>query len=297
MEKVDIYDISSGAWYTQTTTGDPTITDSSANGFPKPRMIGCVVAASALDNTSHHIYMYGGGESYLSGSLEEVWVLSLPMFRWTRVFLHNLGLFGNTCHLAGNRYMLVVGGYRESGGCTEFLAIYDVSELQWVRNYYTNSAYYVPPEIANIVGGTPQGGATVTSPEAGWGSNVEAVFHSQTTGKPSPSTLTPTSPQPKPNIPAILGGVLGGLLGAAAVFFIIRQSLREDASRHHREPHSLPIADPGLGSPQHYDGGSTWNHPVQEIEAGIFRGGAEHRWDTGTWATQSRSPHEDFVDT
>ena len=94
METVDIYDISSGAWFTQTTTGDPTITGSGAYGFSKPRMFGCLVAASAPDNSSHHIYMYHGAAGYFTSALDEVWVLSLPMFRWTRVFASNYGFLG-----------------------------------------------------------------------------------------------------------------------------------------------------------------------------------------------------------
>lgn len=269
MGKVDIYDISSGAWYTQTTTGDPTVTDN--GGFPNPRMIGCVVAASAPDNSSHNIYMYGGGGSYLSGGFDEIWVLSLPMFRWTRVFTGSLPLFGNTCHMAGNKYMLSVGGYREAGGCMVFLGLFDASELQWVPNYQPSIEYYIPPKIASIVGGTSQGGAKVTSPEAGWGSNVEAVFHPQTTGGPPPSNPTSTpSPKTKSKTPAILGGVLGGLLCLGAVLALIlillrRRRQREKAS-HSPKPPALSTAEQGAGS--------TWNHPPQELDAGIFHGGA-----------------------
>ena len=280
MKEVDIYDISSGTWYTQTTTGDSQATGSDVNGFPKPRMIGCTVAASAPDNSSHHIYMYGGGGKYFGDSFDEIWVLSLPMFRWTKVYDGPLGVFGNTCHLNGKRYMLSVGGYREAPGCLTLLWVYDASELQWVDNYYPNAAYYVPVKIASIVGGTSQGGSTVTSPEAGWGTNLEAVFHPGSTGGPpsnstSNSTSNPTStststststpsPQPKANTLAILGGVLGGFLGATAVlsallFFLRQRRLREDTSSR---PKSAGL---GADLPEHYDGESTWNPPLHEM--------------------------------
>ena len=279
MKEVDIYDISSGTWYTQTTTGDPKTTDGDVNGFPKPRMIGCVVAASAPDNSSHHIYMYGGGGEYFGSLFDEVWVLSLPMFRWTKVYGGPFGLLGNTCHLTGERYMLAVGGYREAGGCMTLLGIYDVSELQWVNTYYPNTAYFVPAKIATIIGGTSQGGSTVTSPEAGWGTNLEAIFRSESVGGPSPSNSTsnststsnPTStststpsPQPKPKTTAILGGVLGGLLGitaalSALLFLLHRRRLREDSPRRPKS------AGPGVGFPEYYEGGSIWNLPPQEM--------------------------------
>ena len=83
--KVDIYDISSGGRYTQATTGDLKTKDGDVNGFPKPRMAGCVVAASAPDNSSHRIYMYRGGGKYSGNLFDEVWVLSLPILHWRRV--------------------------------------------------------------------------------------------------------------------------------------------------------------------------------------------------------------------
>ena len=251
MKEVDIYDISSGTWYTQTTTGDPKTTDGDVNGFPKPRMIGCAVAASAPDSSSHHIYMYGGGGTYLGDSFDEVWVLSLPMFRWTKVYDGPLGVFGNTCHLTGKRYMLSVGGYREEAVCGTLLWIFDASELKWVDDYSPNEAYYVSVQIVSVVGGTSQGGSTVKSPEGGWGTNVEAVFHSTSN---------------KTNRSAILGGALGGLLGAAAVLsallFLLRtRRLREGASHH------SDSADTGSDLPEFYDGGSTWNPPPHGMYA------------------------------
>ena len=257
METVDIYDISSGVWYTQNTTGDPATEDGDANGFPKPRMVGCVVAASAPDNSSHHIYMYGGGGRYFGDSFDEVWVLSLPMFRWTQVYGNLVGVYGHTCHLAGERYMLAVGGYR--GGCTDLLDIYDVFELDWVNTYYPNKAYSVPAKIVTIIGGTTRGNATVTSPEAGWGSGLETVFRPRTTSKP---------PQPKSNTPAIAGGVLGGaavVFSALLSFFLLRR-------RRIREEEFLKLAamsstDQGADAPEHYDGEPTWTPFPQEMEA------------------------------
>ena len=193
MENVNIYDISSGVWYNQITTGDPKATGGDVNGFPKPRMFGCVVAASAPDNSSHQIYMYGGSEKYYSDSLDEVWVLSLPMFRWTQVYGDQYGLYGHTCHLTGGRYMLAVGEYR--GICTDLMDIYDVSELEWVNTYYPDKAYSVPAKIALIIGGTSQGNATVTSPEAGWAETLKHSFASEPPASlPNPSPTHLPSP-------------------------------------------------------------------------------------------------------
>jgi hypothetical protein len=59
MDQVNIFDVSTvlnntnstaDGWYTQTITGT----------VPQPRVDFCLVLASAPDNSSHNIYMYGG---------------------------------------------------------------------------------------------------------------------------------------------------------------------------------------------------------------------------------------------
>lgn len=97
MDTIDIFDIASldgggnGTWYKQNTTGD----------IPAPRELFCLVAASAPDNSSHNMcvsccglsatltltggisYLYGGRND--TGMFDQVYVLSLPQFRWTKV--------------------------------------------------------------------------------------------------------------------------------------------------------------------------------------------------------------------
>ena len=292
MEQVDIYDISSGAWYTQNTTGDPKETNKDPNGYPLPRMLGCAVAVSAPDNSSHQIYMHSGAGKLYGESFDDVWVLSLPMFRWKKAYEYEFGFFGHTCHLVGNnRYMLVLSGYREANWCERLVYVYDLSGMKWVDNYYPNTTYTVPQEISTIIGGNLQGGATVTAPEAGWGSNVEALFRTQTSSKPSPSPSTLASPSPSPSatpkpksntpVVTVLGGVLGSLLGVAAVlsgilFFLRRRRLRAAVS--HTKPATLPEADPDAGLSQLYDGRASWN-PAQELDGEVVHREAGHHQD------------------
>lgn len=80
MEMIDIFDIDrgvyggNGGWHSQNTTGD----------IPEPRVDHCLVAASAPDNSSHNIYLYGGraSETFV---YDQIYVLSLPSFHWTKV--------------------------------------------------------------------------------------------------------------------------------------------------------------------------------------------------------------------
>ena len=253
-------------------------------------MLGCAVAVSAPDNSSHQIYMHSGAGKLYGESFDDVWVLSLPMFRWRKAYEASFGFFGHTCHLVGNnKYMLVLSGYREANWCEKFVYVFDLSGMKWVDTYYPNITYTVPQEISTIIGGNPRGGATVTSPEAGWGSNVEALFRTQNSSKPSPSPSTLASPSPSPsatpkpksNTPVILGGVLGSLLGVAAVlsgilFFLRRRSPRAAAS--HTKPAALQEADPDAGLSQLYDGRLSW-HPAQELDSEVVHREAGHRQD------------------
>lgn len=49
MNIVDVYDIATSEWYTQSTSGQ----------FPKYRVNPCAVIAAAQDGSSYNIYMFG----------------------------------------------------------------------------------------------------------------------------------------------------------------------------------------------------------------------------------------------
>ncbi|KAI9770481.1 MAG: hypothetical protein M1839_003196 [Geoglossum umbratile] len=106
MDVVDILDISQApanpekAWYKQSTVGD----------FPSPRMDHCLVLASAQDNSSHNIYMYGGRDNK-GQFFSDVHVLSLPSFTWTQVSTGYGGpRYGHACHVVAQRQLLSYGG-------------------------------------------------------------------------------------------------------------------------------------------------------------------------------------------
>ncbi|KAK4983980.1 hypothetical protein LTR50_006890 [Elasticomyces elasticus] len=108
MDYVDIFDLghlydhgndSTGGWYKQKATGD----------IPPKRAEFCSVLASALDNSSHNIYVHGG-RGPNNKFYDDIYVLSLPSFIWTSVYSGTGSRFGHTCHLVGQRQMLTVGG-------------------------------------------------------------------------------------------------------------------------------------------------------------------------------------------
>src|SRR5690242_12537663 len=108
-DDVDVFDLTSytalesnGAWYSQPTSGD----------IPPARIDSCTVLASAPDNSSHNIYMYGGWDptSETIKYYDDMYVLSLPSFTWVKMFEGESPRYGHTCHLAAGRQLLTIGG-------------------------------------------------------------------------------------------------------------------------------------------------------------------------------------------
>jgi hypothetical protein len=158
LQIVDILDVGSlsnastpdGIWYKQKTTGV----------IPKPRLDACVVVASAPDNSSHNIYMYGGRDG-VGGYYDETWILTIPSFQWKLVHSGTSPRYSMTCHVAGNRQMITTGGSDTSNltsGCdwhTRGVGVLDMSAVAWVSTYNAAAKpYVVPGVIVAMIGGT-----------------------------------------------------------------------------------------------------------------------------------------------
>ena len=57
----------------------------------------------------NHRCMYGGRDAG-NQNFDEIWILSLPSFTWTRVWNGTSPRFAHTCHLAGSRTLFSVDG-------------------------------------------------------------------------------------------------------------------------------------------------------------------------------------------
>lgn len=176
-DDVDVFDLASysstrgnDAWFTQSTSGD----------VPPSRIDFCTVLASAPDNSSHNIYMYGGWDptSNQTRYYDDIYVLSLPSFTWTKMFKGESPRYGHTCHLAAGRQLLTIGGSTQHGNITdscdweaESVGIMDLPSMTWGSVF---TAGYRPYELSNNLiqklGGTAQGNASLIEPVQGWAS-------------------------------------------------------------------------------------------------------------------------------
>ncbi|KAJ5677548.1 uncharacterized protein N7477_003181 [Penicillium maclennaniae] len=104
METVSVYDVDGQKWYLQNTTGE----------VPPQLTQFCSVLASANDGSSHNVYIYGGynGYEYDSVPSDDVYILSLPSFKWIKAYsgttIH--GRSGHRCIKVYPNQMLAIGG-------------------------------------------------------------------------------------------------------------------------------------------------------------------------------------------
>jgi len=240
MSTIDIYDVASGDWYRQPTKDGP-----------GQLTRGCAVVAPAQDRSSFNIYYYGGydGLNQLRSFNDDVWVLSLPSFTWTKVASGSgSGRAGHKCFTPYPDQMLVIGGYTTRPKTVyptclqETIRVFNLTTGTWVNEYdpakWTN--YSVPATVHQKIGGSGTGGATATEPSEGWAATGLAnVFDTPydtskiTTYYPYPSLGAgdPTNPNTPPpsddesggggGVPSFLPPVLGVVLGLMFITMIV----------------------------------------------------------------------------
>jgi hypothetical protein len=96
------------------------------------------------------------GRSPIEG-YDDVWVLSLPQFLWTQVFAGVRPNYGSTCHLVGKKQMLILGGIDGLKSCkdTPVVALYDLTNLKWLRGYFRDDHDFgVPKAVWEWIGGS-----------------------------------------------------------------------------------------------------------------------------------------------
>lgn len=225
MRKVLVYDSGTGSWYAQATTAD-------GSDFPDGRWHFCAVAASAPDNSSHNIYVYGGeSRELVPDALDDMWILSVPSFHWLRVDVDSVPRKSVGCTTVAERYMVTYGGTKPGWGkegdedeCDQEnygLRLFDMSSLAWTSRYEGppsgTHAFTVPKRVFDAIGGNKQGNATQTAPTAGFETPGLASLFQKSRPMSSTSPSLPTdststiSSKKSTNTGAIAGGVGVGL--------------------------------------------------------------------------------------
>jgi hypothetical protein len=152
METVSLYDVDSQEWYIQNTTGD----------VPPQLTQFCSVIASASDGSSHNIYIYGGynGLEYDASPSDDVYILSLPSFKWVKGYSGTAvhGRSGHECIKVYPNQMLAIGGLHvDPTNCIEdgIIVNFNLNTLAFQSTYHPAEwgEYKVPDILTAEIGG------------------------------------------------------------------------------------------------------------------------------------------------
>ncbi|KAL9036718.1 MAG: hypothetical protein Q9180_004135 [Flavoplaca navasiana] len=218
---ITIYDPSDKTWHAQTATGQ----------IPAARSEPCTVGVKG-DNGTYEIFMYGGGNiDGLDGNitltqyqefltLDEVYVLSLPAFRWFKAdYPAQYPRFRHSCNVVGNRQMLSIGGqdptniYNNTFTADPFLqglGIFDLTTMQWSDQYNAEAEPYETPAVVKAwYAANGMSPATWNSPA------VQRLFEDTTS---TGDTDTSASQRSGSNH---TGAIAGGVAGAIATLLLL----------------------------------------------------------------------------
>ncbi|KAE8153896.1 hypothetical protein BDV25DRAFT_168147 [Aspergillus avenaceus] len=224
-EEIDFLDVSS---YKQKASGDT----------PDVRTDFCLVTVSAKDHSSHNIYLYGGKSA--SQIYDQIYILSIPSFTWTKVFEGKSPRFGHTCHdvMSGCDWEIAS------------VAIFDLSTLTWGSIYN---------HLLGVIGGNADGYADLQSPSDGFTDTNIAHFFKQSSGN---NPDNGRSSKDGVGVGTLVGAVVGSVAGAGTIiaflFYLIRRN---------RTKQSCATASHG-GQPEHPTG-IIWRNrdaPTVELE-------------------------------
>ncbi|ORY18722.1 hypothetical protein BCR34DRAFT_660075 [Clohesyomyces aquaticus] len=236
MSRIYLYDIANDKWYTQNASGD----------VPEQRRRFCAGATWVADRSSYNIYFFGGAAIADGPGFGDVYVLSIPSFRWIKFWPRPEDNVGKTfphhsltCDVIENSQMIIMGGTFPNSTDCDVPAIQGQHGLdlgkanqqgaKWALFNPKLTTYQVPPEIVATIGGGPTGGATVLAPTSGWGERDVSVefgraytptartpnrYLPPTTTASANATAPPTTtPGSNSHKKALLGGAIGGAVG------------------------------------------------------------------------------------
>ncbi|KAG0634280.1 hypothetical protein HOY80DRAFT_1140803 [Tuber brumale] len=261
-DTVYVYDIAAGVWYRQPTT-------SNTNIFPQARFGGfCAGAATAPDQTSFTIYIYGGHD--YDGFKEGTWALTMPYFQWLPVGSTGgpeRGRSRTTCHSIGGQLAMVRGhedqmNRGDANGGTYF---YDMANLTWSLKYQP-SEYRVPKTIYDVIGGNELGCANPTGPvdDKGFARGLGKLFAAAA----NCPTLDPDSGSSS-STGAIAGGVTGGIALLAAIgagIWMLLRLRRADMTREVRATAGGPEIGTGENPPiPNHQVHSPWRYEIDSV--------------------------------
>ncbi|KAM0270030.1 hypothetical protein ACHAQH_009578 [Verticillium albo-atrum] len=276
MQNLTFFDPVTRDWHSQTTSGEA----------PVRREWFCAVGAESTNGT-YEIVVHGGRNQANKSAFDDVYILSLPGFVWTKAEYEPRGSrTAHACVVAGKRQMISTGGVDDKKGSPgiwedidprpQGLGIFDMTQMKWVDSYDADASAYESP--ADVQAWYEDGGldnvkwssndvqmlfanGTSSGEESGDGNSDGGNGNGNSGGGESSGSSTPVG--------AIAGGVVGGVAGLALVGFLVwffmrrgRKSAEPEKESHTMLPAEMPPSTYGgaptmatsVSSPSNWDG-------------------------------------------
>ncbi|KAH7116928.1 cell wall anchored protein [Dendryphion nanum] len=308
MIDIFIYDIGNNLWYKQKASGE----------VPEQRRRFCAGATWTEDRSSYNIYLFGGASIGNGVGFGDVYVLSLPSFKWIKFWPNAEDSAGETfphhslsCDVIDNTQMIIMGGhFTNSTTNCDVPVVYGQHGLdlgrrnslgaKWATYNASITKYQVPTEIAKVVGGGPSGGATLLTPTNGWEvRDLQTQFaraYTPTARDPTRHIPRETGKLPQPpasidsNKSAVIGGAVGGSLGGILIAAVVGIFLiRRRRKQNRRSEYNPVIKHLGPAS----DFGGDVKSPPMSYAGSIHHARSIHRHESqsqppsATWSKYS----------
>ncbi|KAL8836933.1 MAG: hypothetical protein Q9170_002733 [Blastenia crenularia] len=161
MDEISVYDIETDKWYPIRASGD--IPPISRSNF-------CYSVSRSPDSSSFQITIYGGWSLAEGSDTEDVYVLTVPSFRYIKMTTNDVeavdeltGRDASTCATWNDGQMIVLGGRVRKGNklvgdgaCDPSfppIRVLDVSEYKWQSEFDPSRNYSVHTNISAVIGG------------------------------------------------------------------------------------------------------------------------------------------------
>lgn len=216
MTTLAVYDIFNAIWYQQP-----------VSGHDSPGLLTqfCSVMVSETGSSTYEIYIYGGYNGLVGEGVspvrpsDDVWVLSIPSFTWTKVYAGTgPGRRGHFCTAPYPDQMFVIGGqYFEEQCLDSAIKVFNTNSLKWQSSYDPSkwSEYKTPDKVASAIKAQP----TPQWADQGLSNLFDTKYTKNITIFYPYPNLTPHSHHSTP-IGPIVGGVVGGLAVLAGIVFM-----------------------------------------------------------------------------
>lgn len=163
LSQISVYDIESSSWYAVTASGE----------IPHDRGQFCAVVSASPDKTSFQVTIFGGWNPYVSLDYEDVYILTVPSFRWIKANVTNdfetqattqIGRAHHRCVIYNDAQMIVIGGSIRFGTAQQTnetacnsayppIRVLDTSTYSWKTSFDPSIEYHVPPVVTKVIGG------------------------------------------------------------------------------------------------------------------------------------------------